>query len=284
MLSLRRPPHLQRTDEPEGQEDGGGEEGPAGGVGHALAERLHDGGGLVAECAGCALHAELGDGGAGGLAGGGGGSVGKGAGDAGGREGLGEGDGEGHREDGAGDRGAQGRTDLADGALGGGALAGALHGDVSQYGAGELRRCQAEAQAVEGEWGGDEPAARVRTHDKGEDDDAHNLEGEADQDGARRAEAGGDVAGGGPGEECADGHRGQEQAGGHDGQAQRINEVERQDENDGEFADGDGAGGDVAPGEGGVGEQAQVEECGAFHALAVLFPADEQGKRDGGDR
>lgn len=93
-----------------------------------------------------------------------------------------------------------------------------------------------------------EPARGVRAQEQGEHHHAGHLQTQPDQHGARGAEPGRQVTGRGAREERARGHRGQDQARPHHIQAERVDEVERQHEDNGELADGERADGRRAHG------------------------------------
>lgn len=104
--------------------------------------------------------------------------------------------------------GAKRRADLAHGALRCGRLARRRHGHVPQHGSGRLRGGQAEAHAVADERQRDEPRGGARPHEQGQHHHANHLETEPDQHRPRRGEPGGQVTGGGTGDERADRHGG----------------------------------------------------------------------------
>ena len=86
--------------------------------------------------------------------------------------------------------------------------------------------------------------------EEGEDDDADDFQSQTDEHRAGGTESGGEVAGRCAREEGPERHGGQHEAGADDLHLQHVDEVERQDEQQGELADRHGAGGEVAPGEG----------------------------------
>lgn len=92
------------------------------------------------------------------------------------------------------------------------------------------------------------------------------------------------VACGGAGEEGAQRHRGQHETGTHDVDAERVDEVERQHEDDRELTDADHRGSEVAPRERREREQVEIEEGCALYLFTVAFPHHKQHEGHRGDR